>query len=290
MRVLIIGAGAIGIYLGCKISNSGHDVTLVGRRKLKSLGNSIEIDKKEYLVKGKAYRIPKDKKFDFIFIASKINDVAKILGKVRSNNIKSKHIIGIQNGFVDHREYEKYLKGSKFVSVSVFEGFRVDRNVLHVSHSKKGWKTNNSKEGLLVAKFLRNSNIRCTVEKNLDKIRAEKMLINCTVNVISAVECKTFYDMVRNKKIKSRMDAVFDETYNVLNKITKMKNREVLRTHLYNMVTSMHHFSSTCQDVMDKVNTEIDFLNGWIVNHGHKFKVDVSENKKLVTEFKKKFK
>lgn len=290
MRVLIVGAGAIGIYLGCKISNAGNDIVLVGRRKLKTLSNSISIDKKDYLILGKIYRIPKNQKFDFIFIASKINDVKNILEKLKKNNIKSRHIIGIQNGFVDHLEYEKYLKGSKFVSVSVFEGFRVDKNILHVSHSKKGWKTNNSKEGLLVAKFLRASNIRCTVDKNLDKIRAEKMLINCSVNVISAIGCSTFYKMVRDKKIKKRINLVFDETYNVLNKVLKMKSRESLRKELYKMITSMHHYSSTCQDVMDKVKTEIDFFNGWVVEHGHKFKVDVEENEKLVKEFKKKFK
>lgn len=290
MKILIVGVGAIGIYLGCKISDVGHSVTLVGRRKLRSLGDSITIDKKKYPVVGRAYKIPKNEKFNFIFIASKINDVKKILEKLKKNNIKSKHIIGIQNGFVDHLEYEKYLKGSKFVSVSVFEGFRVEKNILHVSHSKKGWKTNNSKEGLLVAKFLRGANIRCTVENNLERIRAEKMLINCSVNVISAVECKTFYDMVRDKKIRVRMNSVFDETYNVLNKILKMKNREVLRKALYDMVMPMHHFSSTCQDVMDKVNTEVDFLNGWVTEHGKKFKVNVKENEKLVKEFKGKFK
>jgi len=284
-----VGAGAIGIYLGCKISSFGNFTVLVGRRKLKSLGESVIIDKKKYPVVGRRYSVPKNQKFDFIFIASKINDVKRILEKLKKNNIKSKYIIGIQNGFVDHLEYEKYLKGSKFVSVSVFEGFRVDKNILHISHSKKGWKTNNSKEGLLVAKFLRKSDIHCTVDKDLDKIRAEKMLINCTVNVISAIEYKTFYDMVRNKNIKKRMDLIFNETYGVLNQIVKMKSREALRKGLYNMITSMHHFSSTCQDVVDKVNTEIDFFNGWVVEHGKKFKIDVSENQRLVKEFKQIF-
>ncbi len=51
----------------------------------------------------------------------------------------------------------------------------------------------------------------------------------------------------------------------------------------------MHHFSLSCQVVMEKRKTEIDFFNGWVVAHGKKFKIDVSENEKLVKEFKSKF-
>jgi len=290
MRVLIVGAGAIGIYLGSKLSKFGNEVVLVGRRKLKQLDESVVIDKKKYVLPKKYYRIPRNQKFDMIFVASKINDVKKILQKLKNNNIKSKHIIGIQNGFVNHTEYEKFLRSSKFISVSVFEGFRIEKNIIHVSHSKKGWKTNNSKEGLLISKFLRSSDIHCTTQQNLDKIRAEKMLINCSVNVISALEHKTFYKMVRNKKIKNRINLIFDETYNVLNKIIKMNRRETLRKGLYEMITPMHHYSSTCQDIIDKRKTEIDFFNGWVVVHGHKFGINVVENEKLVKEFKIKFK
>ena len=87
MRVLIVGAGAIGIYLGCKLSYFNHDVSLVGRRKLKALGDSISIDDKNYPIAGKTYSIPKNQKFDFVFVASKINDVKNILGKLKKNNI-----------------------------------------------------------------------------------------------------------------------------------------------------------------------------------------------------------
>ncbi len=45
-KILICGAGSIGIYLGAKLHAKDHDVTLFGRSKLQNVGSEIFINNK----------------------------------------------------------------------------------------------------------------------------------------------------------------------------------------------------------------------------------------------------
>ena len=61
-RVLICGAGSIGIYVGAKLHSKNHSVKLFGRRKLVGTGNKIIIQNKEYDIPEKVFKIPKNEK------------------------------------------------------------------------------------------------------------------------------------------------------------------------------------------------------------------------------------
>ena len=44
--ILICGAGSIGVYLGARLHCDGHDVKIIGRRKLRKVKEKIVINKK----------------------------------------------------------------------------------------------------------------------------------------------------------------------------------------------------------------------------------------------------
>ena len=52
MKILILGAGSVGVYLGTKLYADGHDVTLLGREKLKKLHDTI-------LINNQPHKVPK---------------------------------------------------------------------------------------------------------------------------------------------------------------------------------------------------------------------------------------
>ena len=56
-KVLICGAGAIGIYLGVMLNSKGHNVLLFGKRKLKNVGDEIFINNKIYGVPKKVFSL-----------------------------------------------------------------------------------------------------------------------------------------------------------------------------------------------------------------------------------------
>ncbi|MFA5953157.1 MAG: 2-dehydropantoate 2-reductase [Candidatus Pacearchaeota archaeon] len=285
MKILIIGAGSIGVYLGTLLFSNNHEVILLGRTKLKKLNETILIGENPYNLPPRIYKMPKNKTFDFIFITSKLYDLQKNLQSVIENNLKSNYLISIQNGIVDESLYEPYVKNSKFTSISVFEGFRLIENQLVASYSKAGWKTDNSETGKVVSKLLFDSKINCTIEKDLNLVKAEKTIMNCSVNLLSAIEKKTFYELFSDEKTLNKINKLFDESYNILKKLYTLRSKEVLKKEFYNIASKMKHYSSTYQDAISKRKTEAEFLNGLIVRLGKKMKMPTPENKNILEEF-----
>ena len=289
MDILIIGAGSIGVYLGTLLNSKGHNVFLLGRKKLKKLHETILIGESVYSMPKRIYSFPKNKNYDFVFITSKLYDLENNLKKINKNNIKTKYLLSIQNGIVENELYEAYVKKFNFSSISVFEGFRIVENQLIVNQSKSGWKTDASKTGDETVKLLKDAGINCSTEKNLDSIKAEKTIMNCCVNILSAIKKKTFFELYSNPKTKNLMDKLFDESYAVLSKEYEIKPKEKLRQLFYQIIKPMKHYSSTYQDAISKRKTEVQFLNGLIVKFAKKHKLQAPTNERIIEEFFAKY-
>ncbi|MFA6073251.1 MAG: 2-dehydropantoate 2-reductase [Candidatus Woesearchaeota archaeon] len=290
MKILVLGAGAIGVYLGTLLNSKGNDVTLVGRKKLKKLHETLLIDDSSYTLPKRAYKLPNHKNYDIIFVTSKLYDLENNLESINTHKLSSKYLVSIQNGLVDNSLYEKYIHSFKFCTVSVFEGFRLLENQLFISKSETGWKTDNTQSGKEIALLLKHSGINCATAKDLDQIKAEKTVMNCSVNLLSAVEKKTFYELCKNKETAKTIDTLFNETYDIINKKVKMRPKEELRKLLYSTISNMRHYSSTYQDAVSKHKTEVDFLNGFVSNLGKEVNILTPYNNHLLEEFKKKYK
>ena len=83
MKILIYGAGSIGIFLGPSLFAKGHDVTLFGRRKLERLHDSILINGVLHETPPRIYTLPRDEKYDAIFVTTKLYDSEKALTQIR---------------------------------------------------------------------------------------------------------------------------------------------------------------------------------------------------------------
>ncbi len=289
MDILIVGAGSIGVYLGTLLYSKGHNLTLLGGKKLRKLHDSILINDVVYQLPKRIYSMPKNAKFDFVFITSKLYDLEKNLRKITENNVRTRFLISIQNGIVEGEVYEKYIKNINFASISVYEGFRLLENQLIVNKFKSGWKTDNSKAGKETAKILQGAGINCTSESNLESLKAEKLIMNCCVNILSAIMKKTFFELYNDTDTKKIMDQLFEESYTVLSKKYKLQQKQKLRTLFYEVIKPMKHYSSTYQDAISGRKTEIDFINGLIIKIGKKYRIPTPTNQQVIDKFFKKY-
>ncbi len=288
MKILIVGAGSIGVYLGTLL-NKQHDVTLLGREKLKNINDTIYIKDDFLKIPKRVYAFPKEQSFDMIFITSKLYDFENNLKGLSENNLRARAIISIQNGLVDNEPYKKYFGEADFTSISVFEGFRLLQDQLIVNQSESGWKTDTLPLGLQVSELLLSSGIQCFPEKNLEIIKAEKTIMNCSLNALSAIERKTFFELFRDERTHRMVDQLFDESYGVLSKKFLLRDREILRKIFYNITENMKHYSSTYQDAISGRKTEIEFLNSFIVELGEKLHINTPMSKQVVHDFYKKY-
>lgn len=288
MKILICGAGSIGIYLGVKLYKEGHEITLHGRRKLKELEKSIYINDQKFIVPKKIFSITRKQQYDFIFITAKLYDLEEILKELKEKEVRTKILVSIQNGLVDPENYKKYLGKKRLVILSVFEGFKLSDKKLTANQTKMGWKVEDSIEGKKISKVLKESGINCKVEKDLDVYRAEKTIVNCCLNGLSAIENKPFKNLFDREETKKRIEEIFKECYQILSKEYKLDSKDKLKKRMYNNWSKMNHYSSLCQDIQSKRDTEIDFLNGYILKLGKKYNLKTKENEKIVKEVKEK--
>src|SRR3989338_6960644 len=78
-RVLICGAGSIGIYLGLMLHTHNNYVELFGKRKLKEIKDHIKINNKQFKIPKKIFNLTKNNYYDFIFITVKLYNLEDIL-------------------------------------------------------------------------------------------------------------------------------------------------------------------------------------------------------------------
>lgn len=284
-KVLICGAGSIGVYVGVKLHLKNHDVKLFGRKKLRRVGEEIIIDNRKFKVPERVFRIPKNEEHDFIFITTKLYDLDSMINLIKKNKIKGQIFVGIQNGLVNTSKYEKLLK-KEIVPVTVFSGFNLKKNEIHINPTRIGWKTEDSRNGKKISCLLLDADIPCHSSKNFDSLRVEKTIVNCCLNALSAIENKSFCDLFKNKKTKERIEKLFGECYNILSKEYKLDNSSKMKKRMFKNWSKLNHYSSTCQDIHSGRKLEVKFFNGLIVNLGKKHNLPVENNKEILMDIR----
>ena len=135
-----------------------------------------------------------------------------------------------------------------------------------------------------IADMITASGINCEINENLDKYLWAKMLYNCTLNPLGAILDVTYGKLTENEYSKELMDKIIDEIFEVIKAspyTTLWNTADEYRQIFYSKLVpdTYNHYSSTHQDIKRKIKTEIDTLNGKVIELGEKYGVDVSTNK-----------
>ena len=117
------------------------------------------------------------------------------------------------------------------------------------------------------------------------------MLYNCALNALGAILDVTYGKLTENKYSKEIMDNIIDETFNVIKASpysTLWNSADEYKEIFYKKLVpdTYNHYSSTHQDIKRKIKTEIDTLNGKVIELGEKYGVDVSTNKVIYNMIK----
>lgn len=283
-RILIAWAGNIWITLGALLENRGHQVTLVGGKKLKSLGNFVNIDGKKFSISNKEYILPRDHHFDYVFVTSKLYDTKYLIQQILKNNIKYENIAIIQNWLVPDNFYsEIWLKN--FLTISVYEWHNLLNN--QITLSKNWWwrQLSTDKISQDIADIFNKSGIEGKITEDIERNRAIKMILNCSVNGLSAFYKKSIKELLNENK--HEIEQIMKECYEVLSKKFNLWTYEEIKKNSLSMLERMwSYFPSTYQDVISWKQTEIDFLNWYIVKEGKKYAISVPMNTWIYKEIK----
>ncbi|MBR0272292.1 MAG: ketopantoate reductase family protein [Methanobrevibacter sp.] len=303
MKILIIGSGSVGIGLGASLLSQKSDVSFLARDRTASemktkgikrtgLFTHYSFGPDEFKVYESYDEMPENE-FDFVLVASKTTanaNIAEMLDKHRQILKDDFTILICQNGFGNDEPYINYFRTDEVYCARIITGFtRPERNISEVTVYTEpillGSLQNEDISHLqIIADKITASGINCELTDELDKYLWAKMLYNCTLNPLGAILDVTYGKLTENQYSKGLMDSIIDEIFNVITAspyTTLWDNSDDYRKVFYEKLVpdTYNHYSSTHQDIKRKIKTEIDTLNGKVIELGEKYNIDVGTNK-----------
>lgn len=303
-KVLIIGAGAVGVAIATGLANNGMEVAVLSQS-----GTADAIEKNGVERTGifgnikcepgvvKVYRNYEEisQSFDYIIVSSKTMANASIAESINNNKsilCENGVIVVFQNGWGNEKEFLKYFDKSKIYNARIITGFeRKEANVSNVTAHTAPillgslFGCENSIMAPL-AEAINASGIPSEVSEEIEKALWAKMLFNTTLNPLGAILKKSYGELSEVESSVSIMNQLIEETYKAMDSEgykSFWANAEEYKKFFYEKLIpdTYKHRSSTLQDIEKGQKTEIDTLNGCIIEIAEKNGVDVPAHKMI---------
>lgn len=306
MKYAVIGLGAVGSIVGGLLAKSGEDVLLIGKKNqvqaINKNGLSVDgVGRKTILIKDAktSSDFSSLKDIDIIFVCVKSQDTEELAISIQEYLKKSAIIISLQNGVRNSEVIENITKRKTLAGIVLFNAF----------YSKPGYVTLSIKGNLLVEedgsvnpdvfRFLKNTGFKIKTVKNIKGFQYSKLILNLQI-AVTALTDQTIRESITDNITRKILVATMNEGIEIV-----QKSGIVLETlpeiDPRNMVKTLSRFGSITLRIGSyfiglKVNarnsmwqslargkpTEVDYINGEIVNLAEKNNLVAPINTKLV--------
>ena len=279
MKVLILGAGAVGLSIAAKLE-AVCDVTTVCRKK-----TADTIERQGFSMTGiwgnRIYRfraaehVPSGETFDYIIITAKSRDTESIC-REHAGLIRDTDTVSLQNGIGNEEIIGRYT--SRVIGGMIITGFEwAGDAAVHVSVDGGPAKLGRFPAGLdepvkrLVA-LMQEAGIRVEGSPAVRSDLWGKTLYNCALNPLGAI-MGVPYGKLADPAAWKIIESIVREGFLVVNAegVTlpwKTADEYLVYLHDTQLPATAGHHSSMLQDLARGHPTEIDFLNGAIVAKG----------------------
>jgi len=282
-RFGIVGVGPTGGIMAAHLANAGYDVVIVDILKdhmdqIKKNGLTITHLKEfnaKFPKKNICYSIDElqDKKVNTLFIAVKASLLEKILPQIKKVVNQDTTLISLQNGFDTEEFIAEFFGEENSLRIVVnYAGNLIDSGVIRMSFFNPPnyigvLSTNAEEKAKKLAEFITKAGIETVFTSDIKKHEWTK----CILNAISPV-CVT-----TRTTMKQTME--FKDTRNICREIL----REAIEVARARGINFEPDFLDSCMSYLDKAGhhrvsmqadieagnpSEIEFLNGKIVEYG----------------------
>lgn len=302
IRALVYGGGAVGLGLASCLLKSGIYVDIIARE-----ATALALQQKGLIrtgIFGDYHAIPSafnsvpslkalpGKAYDFILVCTKSFDsfdAAQDLSRHRSLFADHTRIVLFQNGWGNAEAFLAVFDKKIIYNARVITGFQrrqpnevevtVHADAIHIGSLFGA----SAATVANLAQAINTGDIPCRTTTEIGKDIWAKMLYNCALNPVGAVLDVTYGELAEQKSSRAFMDGIIEEVFNVMTKAgyeTHWDSAEDFLDVFYGRLVpdTAKHKSSMLQDIAAKKRTEIDALNGAVIELAGRLAMSVPYN------------
>ena len=305
MKVLVFGAGAVGLGLSSFLLQAGHRVHLVGKEQTVVALRKTAL--KRQGIFGEANFSPQQltassnlaetgrETFDFYLVCTKSFDTENSARQLKSESTlahQKSPIVLCQNGWGNADTFSRFFPPKQVYNARVITGFiRPEPHVVDVTvHAQPvhlgSLFDGNATRLQLLADALSLGGLPSAVTDDIGKDLWAKMLYNCPLNALGAVLQVPYGHLGEDENSRAIMERIVREVFQVMQGLGHASHWQSAGDYLKNfyghlLPSTYSHESSMLQDIRTGRKTEIEALNGVIVREGRKLKINITCNETL---------
>jgi len=284
VNLAVIGAGPIGGIMGAHLADAGHNVILVDILKdhldeIRDKGLSIGGTKKmnvPFPSENLCYSIDDlaGKNIDYILVSVKASFLPKIMQMMKSAVAGDTTVVSLQNG-LDTEELiaEVFGEENTLRIVVNYAGNMIGNGKLRMSFFNPPnyvGTVNPAAEGKAseLAELITAAELETVFTGEIKKYEWEKVILNAALSPECALTRRTMKQMMELRETRELVRAVLIEGIEVAEASGISYGPEFLDHCMGYLDKAGHHRTSMHVDIERGSPTEIDFINGKIVEYG----------------------
>ncbi len=287
LPVAVMGAGAVGCFFGGMLARAGHDVVLIGRPAHVDAiqRHGLHLQAKtfdEHVPLRASTNASAVRGAGLVLFCVKSTDTASAGAELRPHLAPGALLLTMQNG-VDNAERLRTVVAHEVAAAVVYVATEMagPGHVLH--HGRGELVIEPSSASAEVARQFIAAGVPTEVSANVRGALWAKLTVNCAYNALSALSKSPYGRLVLAPGVTDVMRDVVAECRAVAQADGVVLPPDMDAAVRRIAETMPTQFSSTAQDLMRGKPSEIDHLNGYVVQRGEALGVPTPANRVLHT-------
>lgn len=272
MKIAVMGAGAVGCYYGGMLARAGHSVVLIGRPQhvdaVRRAGLLLDtLSFQEHVPLQASTDARGIEGAQLVLCCVKSTDTAQAAAQMAPHLAPETIILSLQNG-VDNAERLQTALGREVIPAVVYVATEMI-GPGHVKHHGRGELViGESGASTTLAELFSAAGVPMQISDNVIGALWAKLILNCAYNALSAITQIPYGRLVQGDGVEDVMRDVVHECLTVAHGAGFSVPGDMWDAIEKIARTMPGQFSSTAQDLARHKRSEIDHLNGYIVDKG----------------------
>jgi len=290
LRIAVIGAGALGTLIGAHLARSGADIELFHHDPAYAaeLDGAVTVrrgDGDDWSTEVAASTDPTSiGVVDMAIVTVRSYQTRQAVTDHQACFDSTTRALTLQNGLAPYEALREMIGAERLLAGVTYQGVILEKPGV-VKHTAAGPTTFGGPDRAFAERtaccFRDGGFEPISVVDDPEPILWEKQLVSGAIKPLAAITRRTNAELLNDPKMQDVMRQVIDEIKDVAEAADIEVTQEDIVAQLYRSLSDSNHRSSMLQDIEAKRRTEIEAINGAIVNRAEAVDVDVPYNRLL---------